>query len=201
VSVAQFVPYREVVSEHNAYLALAGLSLAFGHAVAVGARSRPRLVAAVATLVLVLLGVRSHARSADWHDNMTLWQATLRTAPRSVRAQYNLGVALLADGDLLGARAALEQAIVLAPDDSDGLLALATVDGRLGEFDRAYELASRATEVRRDARSLTALGWAQLSRGNAQAALPIFDEAIRMGGETGDARRGLARARAGAGRF
>jgi len=199
--VAQIVPYREVVSEHNAYLALAGLSLAVGHAAAVAARSRPRLVAAVAAGVLLLLGVRSHARSEDWRDNTTLWRATLQTAPRSVRAQYNLGVSLLADGDLLGARDALAQSVALAPSDSDGLLMLATVSGRLGEFDRAYELAARATELRRDGRSLTTLGWAQLSRGNAQDAIPLFEEAIGLGGDGSEARRGLARARAGAGRF
>lgn len=199
--VAQIVPYREVVSEHNAYLALAGLSLAVGHAVAVGARSRPRLVAAVAAGALLLLGLRSRARSEDWRDNTTLWRATLQTAPRSVRAQYNLGVSLLADGDLLGARDALAQSVALAPSDSDGLLMLATVSGRLGEFDRAYELAARATELRRDGHSLTVLGWAQLSRGDAQDAIPVFEEAIGLGGDSSEARRGLARARAGAGRF
>jgi hypothetical protein len=199
--VAQIVPYSEVVSEHNGYLALAGLSLAVGQAVALGMRSRPRLVGAVAAGIVLLLALRSHARSADWHDNTTLWRATLRTAPRSVRAQYNLGVALLADGNLLGARDALEQATALAPSDSDALLLLATVSGRLGEFDRAYELAARATEVRRDVPSLTALGWAQLSRGNARDAIPLFDEAIGLGGDTSEALRGLARARAGAGRF
>jgi len=199
--VAQLVPYSEVISEHNAYLALAGLALAAGQGVAVAARARPRLVAVVAMCLLVALAVRSHARTLDWRDNRTLWQATVTLAPDSVRGQYNLGVALLAEGDLLGSQTALERAAALAPSDRDVLLILANVSGRLGEFDRAYGFAARAVELQRDTRSLSVLGWAVLSRGRPDAAIPLFEEALERGGDTADARRGLARARAGLGRF
>jgi tetratricopeptide (TPR) repeat protein len=151
--------------------------------------------------VLVAFAVRSHVRTMDWQNNRTLWEATVAIAPDSVRGQYNLGVALLVEGDLLASRAALERATALAPSDRDALLMLANVNGRLGEIQRAYELAARAVELQRDERALAVLGWAQLSRGQAEAAIALFEEAIARGGDTADARRGLARARAGAGRF
>jgi len=199
--VAQLVPYSEVVSEHNAYLALAGLALAIGDGVAMLARRHARPAVALATVLVVLLGVRSHVRAQDWRDNLTLWRATLAVAPGSIRGQHNLGVALLGEGDLLGARDALERAVSLGPDDREALLTLATLQGRLGEFDRAHELAERAVAVKRDGRSLMVLGWARLSRGQETAAIPLFEEAIEAGGDIAEARRGLARARAGAGRF
>lgn len=199
--VAQIVPYREVVAEHNAYLAIAGLALAAGEAIALMARARPRLAVAVVGLVVIALGLRSHARAADWRDDVTLWTVTVAASPGSVRANYNLGVALLAQGKLLDARGALERAVALSPDDVDTLLTLATLCGRLGEFDRAYELASRAVRERRDARSLTVLGWAQLSRGDAHTAITSFEAAIALGGDSDEIRQGLARARSEGGRF
>lgn len=193
--VAQLVPYGEIVSEHNAYLALAGLALAFGRAVTVLAPTRPRVVAAAAVILVAVLGVRSHVRALDWRDSLTLWRATVATAPRSVRGQFNLGVAMVAEGDLLGARPVLERARELAPDDRDILLASATLAGRLGDFAAAERYARRATELGRDGPAYTALGWALVSQGNARAAIESFETAIALGGDTGDAQRGLARAR------
>lgn len=193
--VAQIVPYGEIVSEHNAYLALCGLALAFGGAVAVAARTRPRLVAATVVVLVALLGVRSHVRALDWENSLTLWRATVATAPRSVRGQYNLAIATLADGNILGAQAALERARELAPDDRDVLLTSATLAVRLGDFAAAERFARRALELGRDGRAYTALGWALVSQGNAPAAIESFEAALALGDSSSDARRGLARAR------
>lgn len=193
--VAQIVPYGEIVSEHNAYLALCGLALAAGRAFVVGSRTRPRLVAAGAVALIAALGIRSHLRALDWKDSLTLWRATVATAPRSVRGQYNLAIATLADGDLLGAQAALARARELDPDDRDVLLTSAMLAFRLGDFAAAEQSARRALEVDRDARAYTTLGWALVSQGSALAAIESFEAAIALGDRSGDARRGLARAR------
>lgn len=193
--VAQILPYGEIVSEHNAYLALCGLALAAGRAITVGSRTRPRLVAATALAVVAALGVRSHVRALDWKNSLTLWRATVATAPRSVRGQYNLAIATLGEGDLLGAQKALARARELAPDDRDVLLTSATLALRLGEFGDAESFARRAVELGPDGRAYTALGWALVSQGNAPAAIESFETAIALGEQTGDARRGLARAR------
>ncbi len=198
--VAQIVPYAEVIAEHNAYLALAGLGLAAGHGAAVLARRRLRLAVALAALAVVALGARAFVRTQDWRDDVTLWTATLESRPRSIRAQYNLGIALLERGRLLEAQQALERAVTLAPDDRDALVALSQLSGRLGAYERAYELASRAVAARRDAQTLTVLGWAQLSRGDAHLAIETFESAIALGADL-EARQGLARARSEGGRF
>jgi tetratricopeptide (TPR) repeat protein len=199
--VAQIVPYGEIVSEHNAYLALVGLALAAGRAVTVGARTRPRTVVAAVVVVIVVLGLRSHVRALDWRDDLTLWRATVATAPRSVRGQFNLAIALLGEGELLDAQAVLERARELAPDDRDILLTSATLAFRLGDYTAAERFARRAIELGRDARAYTALGWALVSQGNAPAAIESFETAIELGGDSRDARRGLARARGRGGRL
>ena len=117
--VAQVVPYGEIVSEHNAYLALVGLALAAGRAVTVAARLQPRIVAATTVAIVAALGVRSHLRALDWQDSLSLWRATVAVAPQSVRGQFNLAIALIAEGDLLGARTVLAGARELAPLDRD----------------------------------------------------------------------------------
>lgn len=199
--VAQIVPYGEIVSEHNAYLALVGLALAAGRAATVLARAWPRLVAVAVGLLVGLLGVRSHVRALDWRDSLTLWRATVATAPQSVRGQFNLGVAMIADGDLLGAREVLDRARALAPDDRDVLITSATLAGRLGDFAAAEAYARRAIELAPDGPAYIALGWALVSQGNAPAAIESFETAIALGGDAGDARRGLARARSRGGRL
>jgi tetratricopeptide (TPR) repeat protein len=198
--VAQIVPYTEVIAEHNAYLALAGLGLAVGQGVAVLARRRQRLALTLAACAILALGARAYVRTQDWRDDVTLWTATIASRPESVRAHYNLGIALLGQGRVLDARGALERAAGLAPDDSDVLVALARLSGRLGEYERAHELAARAVAERRDAQSLTVLGWAQLSRGEAHVAIETFESAIALGADV-EARQGLARARSEGGRF
>src|SRR5581483_7475793 len=98
-------------------------------------------------------------------------------APGSLRARYNLGVALVQANRLAEARDALVAAYDVAPDDRDVLLALAGVETRLGNHGRARDLARRAL-------------------GAADAAAATFEEAIAAGGP-GDAQRGpeLARRR------
>jgi hypothetical protein len=199
--VAQIVPYPEIVAENNAYLPLAGLALTVGAVVDAGARSRPTLAYGLAAVAIIALGVRSFDRVRDWRDSLTLWSATLDVAPRSLRAQYNFGIALFNDGRLLEAREALAGALALDPTERRTLLALGSLRNRLGDFDGAADLAARAVAQRRDTAALTLLGWSLLNTGDARGALAAFEEAIALGGDTEDAERGLRRVRGQAGRF
>jgi len=189
--VAQIVPYGEIVAEHNAYLPLAGLSLAAGEGADALARRRPRFAIAVCAIIVVLLGVRAHARSSDWSDDETLWAATIESVPRSARARQNLGVSLARRGRLEAARGALEDSLELAPREVEVMHALATISGRLGETERAQRLARRAVQVRKDAGTLTFLGWVYLAEGSPRAAEKTFRAALRLDRKNREARRGL----------
>src|SRR5262249_20896294 len=117
--VAQIVPYAEVIAEHNAYLGLAGLALAAGEGVTAGVRGWPQPTAVVAGALLVALAARTFGRAGEWRDDETLWRATLAVAPGSLRARYNLGVALVEANRLGEAREDLLAAYEIAPDDRD----------------------------------------------------------------------------------
>jgi tetratricopeptide (TPR) repeat protein len=199
--VAQIVPYREVLAEHNAYLPLAGLALAAGAAIAAGAGSRPRLVLGLTAGVVLAFGVRAHLRALDWRDNLTLWTKTVATAPACIRAQYNLGLAQMARGRFGEARTSLERALALDGNDRDVVVALASLCGRLGDSRRALELARRAAGEHADYQALTMLGWAQLDTGDAAGAVASFETAVGLASDPVEARRGLALARSRTGRF
>jgi hypothetical protein len=53
-----------------------------------------RLAPAVLGLAVVVCGVRTFARNADWHDDVSLWTATIATAPASFKSHDSLAEAL-----------------------------------------------------------------------------------------------------------
>jgi Tfp pilus assembly protein PilF len=140
-------------------------------------------------------------RAADWRDSVSLWSATVATAPGSLRGRYNLGLAYAESGRLLEARRELERVREMAPQDRDAVLALASVAVQLGDHAAAEDLARQALAERRDAPALAALGWAQLGSGDPRAAALSFEEAEALGGPSAEIERGRAAVRARAGRF
>lgn len=92
-----------IMAERLLYLPSVGtcLLLAYGgwrlwQRVSPGA-ARNALVGAAAVLILAG-GARCLARSRDWKDSLTLHATTIRTSPRSARAQFNMGPGLFAAG-------------------------------------------------------------------------------------------------------
>lgn len=193
--VAQVVPYGEVIAEHNAYLPLVGFGLALGEGLDALAMRRRRIAIACAVVVVLALGARSFVRSSDWRDEITLWTATLEDAPGSLRARYNLGIALGREARLHDAERALASAVEADPRDVESLVALAEIRGRLGDYAGAARTARRAIEVSPNAPAYVALGWSWLGQGSPFAARQAFRKARRLDGASPDAVRGLRAAR------
>jgi protein O-mannosyl-transferase len=53
-----------------------------------------RLAPTLLGLAIVVCGVRTFARNADWHDDVSLWTATIATAPASFKSHDSLAEAL-----------------------------------------------------------------------------------------------------------
>jgi tetratricopeptide (TPR) repeat protein len=193
--VAQVVPYAEVLSEHNAYLPLAGLCLAAGEGLDRMVRWRRRIALALAAVGVFALGGRTAVRSADWRDEVTLWTATVAAAPTSLRAHYNLGIAHRRDGRWTEAAAAFERALAIDPKDTDSLVALAEVSGRLGDYRKAVRLSRRSLRVEPTASAYTVLGWSKLALGNPKGARRTFRKALELDPRAGEALRGFRLAR------
>lgn len=101
---------RFVLSDRFLYVAVFGAGLAL----ALGARRLPRgLGAALGIAVVLVAGGLARARTHVWHDELSLFSATVEASPQSVYARWGLGRVLLerfqSTGDPLQVELALQQ--------------------------------------------------------------------------------------------
>lgn len=104
--------------------------------------------------IIIFLGYRSHAYSAAWKDECSLWAHTARVSPADSWTQNNLGNCLLLQNDPVGAEAAYRAALKLAPDNRLALYNLALALEQQGRFYEAIALyrqfARRVPQARAD---------------------------------------------------
>jgi hypothetical protein len=92
--ISGIFPLNAPMAEHWLYVPLAGLLWAFGEVVWLFARRGvPARVATVAVAVIVLVFIAmSVDRNRDWQDNESIYTATLKYNPDTIRVNYNLAV-------------------------------------------------------------------------------------------------------------
>jgi hypothetical protein len=133
--VLHLFPIGVLMAERLTYLPSAGFCLAAG-AVIGSVRRTPAVVAGVAALVL-LLGVRSGVRAADWRSDLALWESEIEKAPRDVVVNNNLAVAYSARGEYAKAVPVLETAIRIAPGYWRAHVNLGIAEQGLGNMGKA----------------------------------------------------------------
>jgi len=181
-----------VMAERLLYLPSAGFCLAVAGVIAclVRAAGARRLVAAgsmAATLLAVPLGVRAWLRCGDWRDEITLFEATARSSPRSSMAHFGLGAGYQDAGRLAEAEAEYRLALAIDPDNVEAGYNLATLLERLDRIDEAmdrYREVLRLLPVHRRAHNNLGILYRKSSR-DAEAEAE-FREAIVSGAETAD---------------
>jgi tetratricopeptide (TPR) repeat protein len=155
-----------------------------------GAVGRRRAVLGFGIVALVLCTIRTVRRNRDWQDDLTLWQATVVTAPDSAKAHNGLGEQLAArgrPGDLEQAIAHGETAVAIRRDYVPALANLATYYVRRGDalavqngqdprsraaYLRAVALARRAAPL--DRRAAARFRRAMRARGHAGPTIPDY---------------------------
>jgi Flp pilus assembly protein TadD len=186
------VPFKDFIAERHLYLPLAGFALVVGWAVARGvARLRagaPRLAPVAAAAVgalLIALGAMTAARSRVLADPLALWTETAKLSPDKARPHVNLGILLLARGEVAAGRAHLERAVELDPDDARAAYNLGVFHERAGDHAQALIWYRRAAAEEPRARyrrslALTAneLGIARFRAGEGAEAEALLREAI-----------------------
>ncbi|MGA8891730.1 MAG: tetratricopeptide repeat protein [Anaeromyxobacteraceae bacterium] len=133
--VLHLFPIGVLMAERLTYLPSAGFCLAAG-AVIGSVKRTPAVVAGVAALVL-LLGVRSGVRAADWRSDLALWESEIEKAPRDVVVNNNLAVAYSARGEYAKAVPVLETAIRVAPGYWRAHVNLGIAEQGLGNMGKA----------------------------------------------------------------
>ncbi len=181
--VSQIVPHHEPMAEHYLYLPSVGFCLvvALGWAkVFTSTRMRPYACAALG-IVLLLLSLRTVVRNADWYDDLTLWEKTVRTAPQSFRAHMNLGFAYFQREAWPRALGAYEAALRILPNQARTHEAMGSAYMRQGQLDKARVVYRQAIALQPDwaqahanlARVLRRQGWLDAARQAWQQALAV----------------------------
>jgi tetratricopeptide (TPR) repeat protein len=111
--VLHVFPIGVLMAERLLYLPSAGFCIAAG--AAIGSIRRTPVVAAAVLALVVLLGIRSTVRAAEWRSDLALWESEISKAPLDVTVNNNLAVAYSARGDFAKALGPLETAIRVGP--------------------------------------------------------------------------------------
>ena len=160
LNLGQVSQEEYLVFDHYLYLSVAGL----GYLVALGVfkagafeskasrtqiagPSRPAFATAAFVVMALALTVAATLENRPWADSYSLWSNVARVRPAYWAAHYNAGLALLDAKRFDEARASLERATALKPDESNVLDALGrSYDGK-GETSSAVTTFKRAIDI------------------------------------------------------
>jgi tetratricopeptide (TPR) repeat protein len=197
--ISGIIPLNAPMAEHWLYLPLAGFLWAVGEAVALVLHrpaARRVAVAAVGIACVCFIGLTLD-RNRDWHDNATLYEATLRENPKSARVHFNLAVTYheVLRNNPAGAARHYEKYLELAESQGQGdseqaLEARVSLGNLLYEQGR-YDEAARvfmpvSTQAPTDqtaaliATAVYGLGRAQLKLGDVDSAMRMFEQAVQV---------------------
>jgi len=163
-----------IFGERLLYLPSVGFCLLLG-AVFSGTRRRLPAAATVFLGLLLLAGsLRTVSRNRVWRDEASFVRDTALNAPRSAKAQHNLGAFLEDHGDLRGAESAYRRALKWDPDWAGTHSDLAGVLTHLGRSEEAIAEYHRAIALRPEVSRF------QLNLGYALYQSHRFEEAVSL---------------------
>ena len=144
------------------------------------ARLGPRWPAVVAGLV-VLLGVRTVARVADWKDDLTLFRSAVAAYPGNAKANYNVGVLLWRAGQPGAALPLAEKAVAAHPPYADARVLLAMILRERGDAATAEAILREGISSRPDHEELyVELAFTLTAQGRIGAAGDAYREGLRQ---------------------
>ena len=115
--VLQFIPFHELAADHFLYVPMIGGALALsGVLVRLTGRRQQTVAMTVLMITAVVYGAMVIDRNSDWKDKQTIWEATLRMAPDSYRANANLGQVYFNSGRYEEGIRLTRRSAELAPD-------------------------------------------------------------------------------------
>jgi Flp pilus assembly protein TadD len=189
---SSFIPLRDPLFEHRMYLSLASVVAL----VVIGgytgwdrlsrrwklsdARRRMITILLVAAVVATL-GYGTIDRNRDYRDAVAMWTDVVIKRPKSDRARYNLGTALLNQDRPDEAATAYRQALQLNPRNGHAHYNLGKILSSKGETDRAFEHYVKALEANPNlAEAHNDLANILVRRGRSDLAMNHYREAVRV---------------------
>ncbi|MFQ5494213.1 MAG: tetratricopeptide repeat protein [Phycisphaerae bacterium] len=199
---SSIVPIKDPLFEHRMYLPLAAVLvvLVIGAVElirrAAAARRRSTVLCVAGLLcAATVLGFATSRRNATYASEAGMWRDVRFRRPNSTRAAENYGTALLAEGRLDEALAALQDAVRISPRSADarnGLGFALVAQGRLQDAIVQFQEAIRLRPT--FARAYLNLGNALSDTGQPEAAMDMFEAALRTVPTYSEARLNLGNA-------
>ena len=148
----------DAASSTDLYLAAGGFAALLAQAARTAAQATSGQVRTLAratgplvpALVAVFLAGQGTIQERVWHDDLTLWVASVKNAPNSWEAHYHLGIELQSRAYLIGAAEHYRRAIGLAPKRSEPYTNLGVIRERQGKTEVALRLYKRAAALNPD---------------------------------------------------
>lgn len=173
---------RSTVADRYVYLSMLGVAYGVASGILLLMTRIPtatRVVSAMATLLVLALGVQSCRQATVWRDSYTLWQHACAISPESAVLQHELGMAYYAADDKKTAIEVLHRALAINPSlaDANANLGSWLVDD--GRYEEAAQYLHRALRTKPDhAGAHNSLGTALLHQGKPDDAAKEFAKAI-----------------------
>ncbi len=187
--ISHIVPIQEIAAEHYLYVPLFGLCLIVGlllDALCGTSVERARGVGVLrpvvgTVLVATLLGAavaRIVTRNRDWLNEERLWSVTIETAPRSVRAHYNLAGVYKQQKRTEDAAREFMATLALAPKHVGALVGFGELAFEAGQYGQALYYGLQAQKIApRNPRAIYLLAWVRLALKEVTVAETLFQQA------------------------
>ena len=172
----------EVAAEHRMYLPVAGVLalVLLGAHILARRLERPRLVAIVATALLVPLAILTVARNRVYESDERVWTDTIARRPSDARAHNNYAVDLFKAGRLDEAEAHARQSVALNPARAASQQTLGIVLLSKGRADEGIDALEESRSLDpTDAHTHVSLGEAYGAKGDLGAASMAFLDAAQ----------------------
>lgn len=177
-----------LVADRYAYLAAAGLSPAASAALL---RAGP-IILRVGAAALLLLATLTWRQCSVWNNSESLWRHALAVDADNWLARNNLAAVLIQKGRLDEAGTHIDEALRLAPDYPDALIARGLIDERQGRTERAIASYRRAVELMPFHRAAVNLGAALQRVGRVDEAEEVYRKALEADPRQRDVRLNYA---------
>ncbi|HXS09753.1 MAG TPA: tetratricopeptide repeat protein [Candidatus Krumholzibacteria bacterium] len=179
--VLNILPLNQILAERFLYFPSTGFALLVALLV-ITLRRRWRLPATVVfVLLLAVCSARTVTRTADWKDELTLFQKSVAASPDNARARASLGSTLY---DLERYDEALNEfrhAVRVNPSYAPGWSGLARTEGKLGHLKEAMDAINNALDIDPDnAVYYNSLGMLQFQARDYMNAVGSFREVLQI---------------------
>ena len=203
LNLGQVSQEQYLVFDHYLYISVAGLGYLVGLALLKLSESRTEnLSLAAAASLVVALAIGAHFENKSWANSYAVWSNAARVSPNYWAPQYNTALELIKEKQYDGARAMLERARSLKPDEPTIYDALGRAYLGMGKLEDAEASIKRALEINPQmVESLNNLGTVYFEAKDYENAEKYFAEALRVNPKATATLYNLARCHSRWGRY